>query len=85
MLYDGQDLLGSLFVLLLLGGVQTVVVLAFANTTKPLRRCYGLVVLANANVSAIPRVHGSPGEMPIFGSIQIYPAHPPLTQISNTR
>ena len=25
MLYDGQDLLGGLFVLLLLGGVQTVV------------------------------------------------------------
>ncbi len=37
-------------------------VLAFTNTTKPLQRLNGLVVLANANKSAVPRVHGWPGE-----------------------
>jgi hypothetical protein len=35
--------------------------LANTNTTKPLRRCNGLVVLAFANKSAVPRVHGRPG------------------------
>jgi hypothetical protein len=37
-------------------------ILAFTNTTKPLRCLNGLVVLANANKSADPRVHGWPGE-----------------------
>ncbi len=37
---------------------QTNEVLTFANTTKPLRCRNGLVVLANDNKSAVPRVHG---------------------------
>jgi hypothetical protein len=57
-------------------GVGHVHLLAFANTTKPLRRCNGLVVLANANKSAVLRVHSWPGEH-LFWLYPIYPAHPP--------
>ncbi len=63
--------------------VWEIAVLAFANTTKPLRRRYGLVVLANANKSAVPRVQGWPGEH-LFGSIQFTLRTPPLAQIGYT-
>jgi hypothetical protein len=49
-------------------GTNAMFLLAFANTTKPLQRRNGLVVLANANKSAVPRVHGWPGKH-LFGSI----------------
>ncbi len=50
--------------------------LSFANTTKPLQRHNGLVVLANVNKSAVPRIHGWTGKH-LFWLCPIYPAHPP--------
>ncbi len=51
--------------------------LAFANTTKPLRCRNGLVVLANANnKSAVLRVHGWPDER-LFLALSDLPRTPP--------
>jgi hypothetical protein len=47
--------------------------LANANTTKPLRRRDGLVVLAFANKSVVPRILGWPGD---HTPIQLYPNIP---------
>ncbi len=54
----------------------TALLLANANTTKPLRRCNGLVVLAFANKSGVPRVLGWPCYTPI-PLYPIFPAHSP--------
>jgi hypothetical protein len=65
--------------------VQQRMLLAFANTTKPLQRYIGLVLLANAYKSAVPRVHGWPGER-LFSALSGLPrTHPPLTQIGYAR
>ncbi len=48
---------------------------------KPLQRRNGLVVLANANKSAVPRVHGWPGKC-LFSALSDLPCtHTPLAQI----
>ncbi len=60
-------------------------VLANANTTKPLQRCNGLVVLAFANKSGVPRVLGWPGVIRLFSSIRLSPRIPPLARIGYAR
>ncbi len=51
--------------------------LAFANTTKPLQHRNGLVVLANANKSAVPRVHGWPGKRLFLALYDLPHTHTP--------
>jgi hypothetical protein len=47
----------------------TALLLSNANTTKPLQRCYGLVVLANALVVlALANKSAVPVSIPIMGS-----------------
>ncbi len=61
-------------------------VLANANTTKPLRRRNGLVVLAFANKSVVPRVLGWPGDhTPILALSDFTPRTPPLAHIGYAR
>ncbi len=58
--------------------------LAFANTTNPLQRCNGLVVLAIANKSVVPRVHGWPGDC-LFLALSNIPLTSPPSPKSATR
>ncbi len=55
--------------------------LAKANTTKPLQHRNGLVVLAFANKSGVPRVLGWPGDH-LFSSIQFSPRTPPSLELA---